>query len=75
MRGVLQVYLAEKIYDCLWWIMRFEEQKRAVTLACMAEIATKHLLVRDARNEREFCDVLDLIVNAFFESALEHNFC
>jgi len=55
--------------------MRYEEQKRAVTLACMAEIATKHLLVRDARNEREFCDVLDLIVNTFFESALEHNFC
>ena len=55
--------------------MRYEEQKRAVTLTCLAEIATEHLLARDARNEREFCDVLDLIVNAFFESALEHNFC
>ena len=54
--------------------MRYEEQKCAVTLACMAEIATEHLLARDARKEREFCDVLDLIVNAFFESALGHSF-
>ena len=24
----LQSYLVESIYDCLWWIRRYEEQKR-----------------------------------------------
>ena len=33
--SVLQVYLAEKIYDCLWWIRRYEEQKRATVIAEM----------------------------------------
>ena len=23
-KSVLQIYLAEKIYDCLWWIRRYE---------------------------------------------------
>lgn len=32
---ILQVYLAEKIYDCLWWIRRYEEQKRATIIAEM----------------------------------------
>jgi len=25
-KSVLQVYLAEKIHECLWWIHRYEEQ-------------------------------------------------
>ncbi len=32
----LQVYLVEKIYDCLWWIRRYEDQKRVVIIAEMA---------------------------------------
>lgn len=31
----LQIYLAEKIYDCLWWIRRYEGQKRALIIAEM----------------------------------------
>lgn len=34
----LQIYLAEKIFDCLWWIRRYEEQKRAVLISEMASI-------------------------------------
>lgn len=34
-KSVLQVYLAEKIYECLWWIRRYEEQKRATVIAEM----------------------------------------
>ena len=34
-KSVLQVYLAEKIYECLWWIRRYQEQKRAVIIAEM----------------------------------------
>lgn len=37
-KTVLQIYLAEKIYDCLWWIRRYEAQKRMVMIAQMAEI-------------------------------------
>lgn len=33
-----QIYLAEKIFDCLWWIRRYEEQKRAVLISEMASI-------------------------------------
>jgi hypothetical protein len=35
-KTTLQVYLAEKIYDCLWWIRRYEDQKRVVIIAEMA---------------------------------------
>lgn len=34
-QSLLQVYLAEKIYDCLWWIRRYESQKRATIIAEM----------------------------------------
>lgn len=34
-KTILQVYLAEKIYDCIWWVRRYEEQKRAVIIAEM----------------------------------------
>ncbi len=35
-RTTLQVYLAEKIYDCLWWIRRYEDQKRLTIISEMA---------------------------------------
>lgn len=35
-KSPLQIYLAEKIYDCLWWIRRYEGQKRATIIAEMA---------------------------------------
>jgi len=34
----LQVYLAEKIYECLWWMRRYEIQKRATLINAMAGI-------------------------------------
>lgn len=36
-KSVLQVYLAEKIYECLWWIRRYEEQKRATIIVQMSK--------------------------------------
>ena len=41
-KTVLQIYLAEKIYDCLCWIRRYEAQKRMVMIAVMAEIVQGH---------------------------------
>ena len=35
-RSVLQVYLAEKIHECLWWMRRYEVQKRTIVTTEMA---------------------------------------
>jgi hypothetical protein len=40
-RSVLQVYLAEKIHECLWWMRRYEEQKRATVIAGMAYLTDR----------------------------------
>ncbi|MDA7809140.1 hypothetical protein N8974_00675 [bacterium] len=37
-KTVLQICLAEKVYDCLWWIRRYEAQKHMVMIAVMADI-------------------------------------
>ena len=34
----LQVYLAEKMFECLWWMRRYEEQKRAALIDAMADL-------------------------------------
>lgn len=33
-----QIYLAEKIYECFWWMRRYENQKRATLIHSMANI-------------------------------------
>lgn len=50
-KTVLQVYLAEKIFDCLWWIRRYEEQKRTTIIAEMASLAGNGISVRVELNE------------------------
>ena len=35
-KTTLQVYLVEKIYDSLWWIRRYEDQKRVTIISEMA---------------------------------------
>jgi hypothetical protein len=37
-KTVLQVYIVEKIYDCLWWIRRYEDQKRITIINEMARL-------------------------------------
>ena len=37
-KTVMQVYLAEKIFECLWWMRRYEQQKRATLVREMARI-------------------------------------
>lgn len=34
----LQIYLAEKIFDCLWWIRRYESFKRASIVRAMGDL-------------------------------------
>ena len=56
-KTTLQVYLAEKIYDCLWWIRRYEDQKRVTIIFEMArkseggfhrDITQKQVDIREA---------------------------
>jgi hypothetical protein len=37
----LQIYLAEKIFDCLWWMRRYERQKRAALLSEMVKLLSE----------------------------------
>ena len=49
-KTVLQVYLAEKIHECLWWMRRYEQQKRLILIHEMATIATPgHAFDREDR--------------------------
>jgi hypothetical protein len=57
-KTVLQIYLAEKIYDCLWWIRRYEAQKRMVMIAVMAEIVQDHYLAKGTIDTVEFREAL-----------------
>lgn len=44
-KTVMQVYLAEKIHECLWWMRRYDHQKRVTLAAEMASVThgyTKH---------------------------------
>lgn len=36
-KSPLQIYLAEKIYDSLWWIRRYEDQKRTTIIVQMSK--------------------------------------
>ena len=40
-KSILQVYIAEKIYECLWWLRRYEEQKRATIITAMTGLTEK----------------------------------
>lgn len=37
-KTVMQEYLAEKIFECLWWLRRYEQQKRAILAREMGRI-------------------------------------
>lgn len=68
-QSVLQVYLAEKIYECLWWIRRYEEQKRAMVISEMGVLVNgtlSHSLTKDQIHLRE-----TLLANQVDQKTLE----
>jgi hypothetical protein len=38
----LQIYIAEKIFQCLWWIRRYEVQKRSAIVNAMADTVIEY---------------------------------
>lgn len=37
----LQIYLAEKIFQCLWWMRRYEVQKQAAIVNALVDLLTR----------------------------------
>ena len=71
-KTVLQIYLAEKIYDCLWWVRRYEAQKRMVMIAQMAEIVQDQYLAKGTIDAVELREALiSEVVNAEMFGALK----
>jgi len=75
----LQVYLAEKIYDTLVWMRRYEAQKRALLIREMARtVGGRNLLPRGAvvrdggLTELESVAMEAMFANEFDDEGLEH---
>ncbi len=46
----LQMFLAEKIFQCIWWMRRYETQKRSVILAGMVRELTNYTTTADQKH-------------------------
>ena len=70
-RSVLQVYLAEKIHECLWWMRRYEVQKRATVSTEMASELNSAFPPNSLAGEAQIRNsLLDNKVDAGIEDAL-----
>jgi hypothetical protein len=56
----LQIYLAEKILDCLWWIRRYEDQKRLHLAQVMTEVLNSQRSFSESFGEQ--VDYLELLL-------------
>jgi hypothetical protein len=57
-KTVMQVYLAEKIFECLWWMRRYEQQKRATLTREMAKILNSGTFSQTSFEENQIMEVL-----------------
>lgn len=56
-KSPLQIYLAEKIYECMWWIRRYEDQKRAAIIDEMGIQVSgvrEHMMTADQIEDRRY---------------------
>lgn len=59
----LQIYIAEKIFQCLWWMRRYETQKRSIIIKAMVDV----LIGVSAEGENRRV-IAELFYNNQFES-------
>jgi hypothetical protein len=64
----LQVYLAEKIYECLWWMRRYENQKRATLIHSMATI------LETDKYARGVTDLQAWVMDALYANRIDDEF-
>ena len=67
-KTVMQVYLAEKIFECLWWMRRYEQQKRATLTREMARILCSGASYKLSDDEAQ---IMDLILSPDFNNNLK----
>ena len=56
--NTLQVYLAAKVCDCLWWIRRYEDKKRITIISEMAHQAEKRFSRDLTQKKIDVCEAL-----------------
>ena len=64
----LQIYLAEKIYECLWWMRRYENQKRATLIHSMA------VILETDKYGRGVSDLQAWVMNALYANRIDDEF-
>ncbi len=64
----LQIYLAEKIYECLWWMRRYENQKRATLINNMAGI------LETDKYARGVSDLQAWVMDALYANRIDDEF-
>jgi len=69
-KTVMQVYLTEKIYECLWWMRRYEQQKRATLAREMARILCSGTTYKFTADE---ADVMDAVLDNEFDGWLDES--
>ena len=64
----LQIYLAEKIYECLWWMRRYENQKRATLVQSMAAF------LDTAQYSRGLSELQAWVMDALYANRIDDEF-
>lgn len=64
----LQIYLAEKIYECLWWMRRYENQKHATLVRSMASALDPNKIVGDVSKREAW------VMDALFANRIDDEF-
>lgn len=64
----LQIYLAEKIYECLWWMRRYENQKRATLIHSMA------VILETDKYARGVSDLQASVMDALYANRIDDEF-
>ena len=64
----LQIYLAEKIFECLWWMRRYENQKRATLIHSMA------VILETDNYARAVSDLQAWVMDALYANRIDDEF-
>ena len=64
----LQIYLAEKIFECLWWMRRYENQKHATLIRNMATGLDPNKIVGDVSRREAW------VMDALFANRIDDEF-
>lgn len=64
----LQIYLVEKIFECLWWMRRYENQKHATLIRSMASALDPNKIVGDVSRREAW------VMAALFANRIDDEF-